>query len=51
MQLLHRFLSHFFLSGCSDYNPLKVRRACRSKAQARLAFEENATPNLVITTR
>ncbi|CAC9438917.1 Glutamate--cysteine ligase (EC [uncultured Gammaproteobacteria bacterium] len=44
MQLLHRFLSHFFLSGCSDYNPLKVRRACRSKAQARLAFEENALP-------
>jgi hypothetical protein len=27
-----------------DYNPLKVRRACRSKAQARLAFEENALP-------
>jgi hypothetical protein len=29
MQLFHRLLSHFFLSGCSDYNPLKVRRACR----------------------
>ncbi len=44
MQLLHRFLSRFFLSGCSDYNPLNVRRACRSKAQARLAFKENAIP-------
>lgn len=44
MRLLHRFLSHFFLSNCSDYNPLKVRRACRSKEQARLAFEENALP-------
>ncbi|WXT99779.1 MAG: Cyanophycin synthetase [Catillopecten margaritatus gill symbiont] len=44
MRLLHRFLSHFFLSGCSDYNPLSVRRACRSKAQARLAFEKNALP-------
>lgn len=44
MRLLHRFLSHFFLPNCSDYNPLKVRRACRSKAQARLAFAENALP-------
>ncbi|MDC9727241.1 MAG: cyanophycin synthetase [Candidatus Thioglobus sp.] len=44
MRLLHQFLSHFFLSDCSDYNSLKVRRACRSKAQARLAFEENTLP-------
>ena len=44
MKVLHQFLSRFFLSGCSDYNPLKVRRACRSKHQARLAFEENALP-------
>ncbi|RUA05336.1 MAG: cyanophycin synthetase [Gammaproteobacteria bacterium] len=44
MRLLHQFLSRFFLSGCSDYNPLKVRRACRSKAQARLAFAENTLP-------
>lgn len=41
---LHRFLSKFFLSGCSDYNPLSVRRACRSKAQARAAFEKNGLP-------
>lgn len=44
MRLLHRLLSRFFLSGCSDYNSLKVRRACRSKAQARAAFEENSLP-------
>lgn len=44
MRFLHQFLSRFFLSGCSDYNPLSVRRACRSKAQARLAFEKNALP-------
>ncbi len=42
MRLLHRFLSYFFLSDCSNYNPLKVRRACRSKAQARLSFKKNA---------
>ncbi len=41
---LHQFLSRFFLSGCSDYNPLKIRRACRSKAQARMAFKENNFP-------
>ncbi len=41
---LYRFLSRFFLSGCSDYNPLRVRRACRSKAQARIAFEKNNLP-------
>ena len=44
MKVLHQFLSRFFLSGCSDYNSLEVRRACRSKKQARLAFEENALP-------
>ncbi|SMN13599.1 Glutamate--cysteine ligase [Bathymodiolus heckerae thiotrophic gill symbiont] len=44
MQLLHKFLSRFFLSGCSDYNPLSVRRACRSKAQARQSFEKNNLP-------
>ncbi|MBE8189684.1 MAG: cyanophycin synthetase [Candidatus Thioglobus sp.] len=41
---LHWFLSRFFLSGCSDYNPLSVRRACRSKAQARQAFADNNLP-------
>ncbi|CAB5496290.1 cyanophycin synthetase [Bathymodiolus thermophilus thioautotrophic gill symbiont] len=41
---LHRFLSRFFLSGCSDYNPLEVRRACRSKSQARTAFAQNNLP-------
>ncbi len=44
MHLFHRFLSHFFLPNCSDYNPLTVRRACRSKAQARLAFAQNNLP-------
>ncbi|SHN89909.1 Glutamate--cysteine ligase [Bathymodiolus heckerae thiotrophic gill symbiont] len=43
-KLIHWFLSRFFLSGCSDYNPLEVRRACRSKAQARDAFEKNILP-------
>ncbi len=43
-RFLHWFLSRFFLSGCSDYNPLPVRRACRSKAQAREAFEVNNLP-------
>ncbi|MDC9715580.1 MAG: cyanophycin synthetase [Gammaproteobacteria bacterium] len=41
---LHRFLSRFFLSDCSDYNPLEVRRACRSKAQARIVFAQNNLP-------
>ncbi len=42
---LNWFLSRFFLSGCSDYNSLSVRRACRSKAQARLAFKANQLPH------
>ena len=42
--LLHWFLSTFFLSGCSDYNTLAVRRACRSKAKARDAFKINNLP-------
>ena len=33
------------MSGCSDYNPLAVRRACRSKAQARSAFASNKLPH------
>jgi D-alanine-D-alanine ligase-like ATP-grasp enzyme len=43
-KILHKFLSRFFLSGCSDYNSLQVRSACRSKTQARLAFEKNNLP-------
>jgi D-alanine-D-alanine ligase-like ATP-grasp enzyme len=44
MRLLHKLLSRFFLSGCSDYNPLSVRRACRSKSQARDFFQQNNLP-------
>lgn len=44
MRLLYRFISHFFLSDCSDYNTLAVRRACRSKDQARQAFKKNKLP-------
>ncbi|KAA0451165.1 MAG: cyanophycin synthetase [Candidatus Thioglobus sp.] len=44
MRLLHWFLAHFFLANCSDYNPLEVRRACRSKGQCRLAFAKNSLP-------
>lgn len=44
MRLLYQFLSHFFLAGCSDYNPPNVRHACRSKAQARKSFEQNNLP-------
>lgn len=39
--LLYRFLSVFLLSGCSHYNPLKVRQACRSKSQAKAIFAKN----------
>lgn len=44
MKLLHWLISTFFLSGCSDYNPLDVRRACRSKSKARQAFKKNNLP-------
>ena len=41
---VHWFISRFFLPDCSDYNPLSVRRACRSKRQARSAFKANHLP-------
>jgi D-alanine-D-alanine ligase-like ATP-grasp enzyme len=42
--LFHQLIAKIFLSNCSDYNSLALRRACRSKAQARAVFEKLQLP-------
>ena len=44
-KLLHPLLNKLFLDGCSDYNTLAVRRASRSKKQARDMFEKHDIPH------
>lgn len=42
---LYFWIEKTFMNGCSDYNPIDVRRACRSKKQAREMFEEYDIPH------
>jgi len=44
-RLVYRFIDRHFLKGCTSYNPLEVRRRCRSKAQARQVFAANGIPH------
>lgn len=37
---VYAYIEKKFMNGCSDYNPTKVRRNTRSKAQARAMFEK-----------
>ncbi len=41
---IYKFIEKHFLGGCSDYNSLQVRRASRSKQQAREMFAKNDIP-------
>jgi len=43
-KLIHKVIAKYFLPGCSDYNSVDVRRACRSKVQSREIFEKNNLP-------
>lgn len=43
-KVIYQFLSKYFLSDCSFYNPLIVRKACRSKVQARQCFDTLKVP-------
>lgn len=42
---LYAWISKKFMGGCSNYNSLNTRRGCRSKAQARQIFKNNAVPH------
>lgn len=42
---LYSWIENTFMDGCSDYNSIDVRRASRSKKQAREMFEKNNIPH------
>ncbi len=44
-RILYRAIERHFLHGCTNYNPLEVRRSCRSKEQARAVFAANGIPH------
>jgi len=44
-KFLYSFIENTFMDGCSDYNSIGVRRASRSKKQAREMFEKNGIPH------
>lgn len=44
-KFIYKYLSKWFLSGCSHYNSLEVRKKCRSKAQAKIAFKTLNIPS------
>ena len=44
-KILYRWIDKLFLSGCSSYNSLEVRKGSRSKLQARTVFDQNAIPH------
>ncbi len=44
-RILYRAIDRHFLHGCTSYNPLEVRRSCRSKEQARAVFAANGIPH------
>lgn len=43
--LLYAWLSERYMHGCSNYNSLKIRKGCRSKAQSRAIFAKNGVPH------
>ena len=44
-KIIYAWINKFFLSGCSSYNSLAVRKSCRSKLQARALFAANGIPH------
>ena len=42
---LYAWVSAKYMDGCSNYNPVDVRRGARSKAQARATFNKNNVPH------
>ncbi len=44
-KFLYRWIDRLFLHGCSSYNPLEVRKSCRSKEQAREVFAAHGIPH------
>ena len=43
--LIYAWVSRKFMAGCSNYNSLQVRKASRSKRQAREMFEQHDIPH------
>ena len=43
-RIIYSWIDKQFLSGCSSYNSLEVRKSCRSKLQARTIFAQNDVP-------
>ncbi len=43
-QFIYSWVDKKFLGGCSSFNSLTTRKSCRSKKQARLAFQQNGIP-------
>ncbi len=44
-KFIYKWIEKHFLSGCSNYNSLQVRKSCRSKQQARKIFETKGIPH------
>ena len=44
-KILYAWIDKLFLSGCSSYNSLEVRKSSRSKLQARTVFAQNDIPH------
>jgi len=44
-QLVYKWISKKYMDGCSNYNSLEVRRASRSKDQARAMFAKHDVPH------
>lgn len=44
-RMIYRWISKRFMDGCSDYNPLTVRKASRTKQQARDIFKQLEIPH------
>jgi len=44
-KILYAEITKRFMAGCSNYNPLEVRRNCRSKEQARDNFAKHNVPH------
>lgn len=44
-RLVYSWIDRKFLSGCSSYNSLAVRKSCRSKMQAREVFARHGIPH------
>ena len=44
-KIIYAWISKRFMGGCSNYNDLRVRKSCRSKAQARSVFAKAGVPH------